>query len=161
LKVRQINESVLFSIAFLCSNYKLSEAQACKILGVSHSSFISYLDRESKNEEFSAFIDRCRAERIVQLVDSIDKAGKGGENHRPDWRAHAFLLEKLFKQFERKSGFFSETNNSQSIIVSDKVWQEALSKALTSIKNSLPEPNPNQLNLTEDNAENYKPDDNF
>jgi hypothetical protein len=85
--------------ARLCAR-QLSEAEACRKLGIKPQQWFSWKSRHNRSEQFAALLEEFRAGRIDSLVTKMESAADGVNMKQPDWRAAAALLKFVdFKRF--------------------------------------------------------------
>lgn len=89
---RRIDATTISEIARLCAR-QLSEAEACRKLGIKPQQWFSWKARHNRSEKFAALLEEFRAGRIDSLVAKMESAADGVNMKQPDWRAAAALLK--------------------------------------------------------------------
>jgi Transposase len=88
---RRFDAQMICEIAQLCAK-SLTEAEACRRLGVNPKSWFSFKSRCGRTEKFAALLEEFRAGRIESLIAKIENAADGIGLKQPDWRAAGHLL---------------------------------------------------------------------
>ncbi len=112
------------AIAQMVVRLKLNETEACLHYGITPKAWSCWKTRHANSEVFVGVVSRVRAMKVESLLGSIEHAGYRGE--RPDWRAHAWLLERTEPDRfgERRGG--PEINIA---LVSDGEWSRVAAMA--------------------------------
>ena len=96
------------AIARLVATRKLTESEACLTIGIKPHQWIVWRSRKKNTPLFDTIITRTRADSINGLIDRIERAGDDYEitlpngkviNKRGDWRALAWITEKIEPRF--------------------------------------------------------------
>lgn len=85
----------LEAIARLVGEKRLSETQACLQLGISHNQWRVFKHNTKSFDKFSELVDKIRGARLSTIIDRIDDASLGIGMKQPDWRAAAWIAEKI------------------------------------------------------------------
>lgn len=87
------------AIAERVVKYRMTETEAAENIGILPVQWFLFKSRVKVKPEFESAITRVRAANIVNVVDSIDRAGEdyqsGDYVKRGDWRAKAWLAEHV------------------------------------------------------------------
>lgn len=98
LHKRAIDGVTIAEIARLCAKL-LTEAEACRQLGVNPASWRNWKSRNRNSEKFAALLESFRANRIDDLISKIENSADGIGMKQPDWRAAAYLLQITDRKF--------------------------------------------------------------
>jgi hypothetical protein len=88
---RAFDAQTISEIAQLCAK-SLTQAEACRRLGLNPKSWESFKSRCGRESKFAALLEEFRAGRIESLIDRIEASADGKGMKQPDWRAAAHLL---------------------------------------------------------------------
>lgn len=116
LHKRAIDAITISEIAKLCARL-LTEAEACRQLGVNPQAWRNWKLRNRNSEKFAALLEAFRANRIDDLLRKIEASADGDGIKQRDWRAAAFLLQITDKKYNPGTAEAGTTNNTQVNIV--------------------------------------------
>lgn len=92
---RKITVADVDAIAKLMVTRRLTETEACLLLGVNYHTWASWKCKPHNNRLNVEAIARVRAAWIESKCASIDEMGRPEAGKKRDWRAHAWLLERF------------------------------------------------------------------
>lgn len=107
-RARKLSKQDIQAVADCIATMKLTELEACLHLGIKPKQFNLWKNRHKNLASFEDIIARTRAHDIAGLVNKIRRAGDDQEielpngriaNKRGDWRAPAWILERIAPQF--------------------------------------------------------------
>ena len=107
-RARKLTNQDIQAIADCVATMKLTETEACLHLGIKPHQWKVWKSRGKHSATFETIIARTRANDIAGLVNKIRRAGDDQEielpngriaNKRGDWRAPAWILERVAPQF--------------------------------------------------------------
>jgi hypothetical protein len=127
-KVKKITMSDVEQIAKLCAQSRLTEMEACNVLGIDNQVFRTWKWRQKGNKErFEYIITRLRASRIQGCMEGIYQAGIGDAKTRADWRAFDRYLERVDPA--RFSDRIAQSPESSTDALADSLLAKMLSRA--------------------------------
>ncbi len=100
------------AIAECVATLKLTETEACLHLDIPVKQWQCWKNRAKHSANFESIITRTRASNIAGLVNKIKEAGEDYEIQLPndkvvtkrgDWRANAFVLERVEPRFQQNT----------------------------------------------------------
>lgn len=119
---RKIVESDVNELAKLVAQRKLTETEACQILDIKPDRWFRWKQRNKNKERFDILYSRMRAIKISNCLQKIDECGDGIGLKQPDWRAKAWLAERLapdrFSQIQTPA---PATTNNVSITIAESI----------------------------------------
>ncbi|MDE2103525.1 MAG: hypothetical protein KGL39_40165 [Patescibacteria group bacterium] len=98
LHKRAIDGVTISEVARLCARL-LTEAEACRQLGVNPQAWRNWKLRNRNSEKFGELLESFRANRIDDLISKIENSATGIGMKQPDWRAAAYLLQVTDRRF--------------------------------------------------------------
>jgi hypothetical protein len=135
---KRIDATTISEIARLCAR-QLSEAEACRKLGIKPQQWFSWKARHNRSEKFAALLEEFRAGRIDSLVAKMESAADGVNMKQPDWRAAAALLKFVDLKRFGDSPPSIELHNYASVYTDDWFKRiEAMSKFKQPVIESAP-----------------------
>lgn len=125
-KARKIDRQFVLELCQLVAK-RINETAACSMLNVNHRAWFRWKERKKNQRKFDALLLRVRETKLNSLLESIDDAGTSetiadstGKVHvlrRADWRAHAWLAERVIapERLGQVNGS-STTTNTQIVV---------------------------------------------
>lgn len=95
LKLRKITRADVEEIARLIITRRLNETDSCNLLNINPRRWFKWKDRAKHKGEFDSLLSRVRAANIDAVIQTIDEAGTPCEGKRSDWRAKAWIAERV------------------------------------------------------------------
>lgn len=120
---RKIDAADVKAIAKLVA-LRLTETDACAHLNIPYNAWKTFKHRKENSDEFEALLARIKSAKVKALVESIEKAGY--DEKRPDWRALAWLTERVFAH--QTIGRKEEVQTVQGTVKHDVSVSDALAK---------------------------------
>lgn len=117
-KSRKLSVNDLNDIARLVSTRKMTETDACIMLGISVKQWFNYKSLHKRDKEFADTVIRMREDKICGMVDLIEDSAKGIGIKQRDWRAGAWIAERLApERFAQVKGDAPVTTNNLNVMV--------------------------------------------
>ena len=82
-------------IAELVVKYRLNESEACLHLNIQPKRWFNWKLEHKREQQYTDIITRIRGGQLVNVIQAIDKAGDGIGMKQPDWRAKAWIAERV------------------------------------------------------------------
>ena len=121
---------------------RLSDAEACELLGIKYMSFAKWKSKERNNCKLKEAISRARAIKLEACIKAIDEAGDAatvtinGKEYekRGDWRAKAWIAEQVLAPERFGQRHEAQSGQQPSIPLEDiaKALQIAMSRVQSS-----------------------------
>jgi len=94
---RKIVPKDVEAVANLVATRNMQIRGACFVLEINPETFANYISRhkDSKGASFYDLVDKLKQKYLGKLVNSIESSGLGLDDRKPDWRAAAWLSERL------------------------------------------------------------------
>ena len=117
-------------ICRLVVEFKLTETEAALQLGFNQHQYFNFKNRQKHIAKFEDILSRIRAANITSTISKIKAAGDGIANNRPDWRAHAFILERVVGngRFDQKQSDDTRPANNIVVQISSELAQKAFER---------------------------------
>jgi hypothetical protein len=125
---KRITKQDAEQIAELTQKYRLTESEACARLSIKRERWYQWKTTRRNEAEFSNILTRVRSALKVNVIEAINRAGDGIGMKQPDWRAKAWLAERVIDPVA-----YGDTQNLQQQVVGpafaliDKALQMAIS----------------------------------
>ena len=134
-KVRKLTTIDLNEVARLVATRKMTETDACIMLDIKPSRWFDFKSRNRHSTEFSDAIIRMRENKICGMVDLIEDSANGIGIKQRDWRAGAWIAERLAPErfAQVKSDAPAVTNNLNVVVMSDtlkRIYSNELEKPI-------------------------------
>jgi len=120
LKLNDIEE-----IARLIATRKLTETEACLTLGITPNVFFRWKQRHKNQTNIDTLITRMRADKIQGLIDNIENVGNGIGVKQRDWRASAWIAERVAPE---KFNLNKDNSTAQAPTVNIQIMSDALKR---------------------------------
>ena len=129
---RRIDAKAIATIAKLCAK-QLTEAEACRRLGIEPRAWFNFKHRAKRGEKFKALVESFRAQRIEHLIERIEKSADGIDTKYPDFRAALALLKIADRQRFGDSPTVEINTGNQSALIVSAGGEAAVLKMLDAI----------------------------
>jgi hypothetical protein len=113
---KRMTREVVMGIMHLVGDCLLTEAEACARIGVNNSAFSKWKTRYQNNEWVQERLAIMRGRKIEKLVNRIEKSAMG-KDVKPDWRAAAYMLERVAPERFGTKQVETTTNTNMNVQV--------------------------------------------
>lgn len=103
---KRISEEDVRMMAGLVAK-RIDEKGACLMLGIKPQSWYNWKTHAKNNSRFAESLTHVREAKLNACIEAIDEAGDGNadKGQRPDWRAKAWLAERVLapERYQQKA----------------------------------------------------------
>jgi hypothetical protein len=94
-KRRKLDWADIDAIARVVIKNKCTERDACLHLGLNPAQWDSYKSKKRRKEGFDILLAKLKEAKLEGLIDNIDEVGRGIGVKQRDWRASAWIAERI------------------------------------------------------------------
>lgn len=91
----RITKPEVEDICKLMAENRLTEREALLHLNIKEGHWRVWKHTQKNSQEFADLIEKIKAAKIVNMMQKVEDAGNGVNMKQPDWRANAWLLERV------------------------------------------------------------------
>jgi hypothetical protein len=126
---RKIDLQTIEEVARLVAT-KISEAEACRVLGINPTSFYKFKCVHKHQQKWAAALDKFRGEKLKLHLDNVEQAAVGSGVHAKkgaDWRASSWMVERALSS-DGRYGDRVTTDSQTSVKIDVNAMFEIASK---------------------------------